>query len=71
MMTLRHHQRMIPLSLTHDGNDTILDSQGTDTIKFGEGITAENTIFTGLDQDNAMIITFTNSDDSILIKMQL
>ena len=51
-----------------DGNDTILDSQGTDTIKFGEGITAENTIFTGLDQDNAMIITFTNSDDSILIK---
>ena len=51
-----------------DGHDTISDSKGTDTIKFGEGITAGNTIFTGLDKDNAMLITFKNSDDSILIK---
>ena len=49
-----------------DGNDTITDTSGTDTIQFGEGISAENLIFRGLKND--LIITFNNTEGSIIIK---
>lgn len=56
-----------------DGSDVIFEANAfyttgkyEDKIIFGEGITLENTIFTGVNND--LIITFKNSNDKITIK---
>ena len=49
-----------------DGNDLIYNRGGNDTIKFGAGITQENTKFHGEGSD--LFITFKDTTDSIQIK---
>ena len=49
-----------------DGDDTIVEAGGNDTILFGEGISTNNIIFYG--ENNDLIISFLNESGSIKIK---
>ena len=49
-----------------DGDDTIVEAGGNDTILFGEGISTNNIIFYG--ENNDLIISFLNESGSIRIK---
>lgn len=49
-----------------DGNDTIIDNSGNDKIKFGNGITLENTIF--IQNQNNLEIIFDGQEGSILVQ---
>lgn len=49
-----------------DGNDTIIDNSGNDKIKFGDGITLENTIF--IQNQNNLEIIFDGQEGSILVQ---
>ena len=49
-----------------DGNDIITNRDGNDTIQFGEGFLPQNIRFHGVNND--LIISFTDSDESITVK---
>ena len=49
-----------------DGFDTIIDNSGNDKIKFGDGITLENTIF--IQNQNNLEIIFDGQEGSILVQ---